>query len=109
MQISEKNINGKMRRIVIFNDNRSPNLYYVIDELRKKCIYFDYLVVYYTHNNVRSRQNFTVYFNDLSKLDNKYKPQWDYFSSETLIYNYEKHPDFLINQRYNKLKRLINE
>jgi len=35
MQISEKNINGKMRRIIIFNDNRSPNLYYVIDELRK--------------------------------------------------------------------------
>jgi len=59
---------------------------------------------------VRSEQKFIVYFNNLTKLDNdKYKPQYDYYNSQTLIYHYEKHPDFIINQRYNKLKRLINE
>lgn len=107
MDILQKNINGKMRRFVVTNNNKYSNFYYILDQIRKKCIYFDYLVVY-NRRNYGVEPYFTIYTKNLSILDlEKFKPSWGHSGPEMYICNYESDPNFLKTQRYNKLKRLL--
>jgi len=103
MQIIEKNIDSKLLRIIVINTN-NKSLACIKELIKKKCIYFDYIVIFnddrrYNDNNV------LLYTNSFTRiLTQKSK---SYYSYQAIIIDYMKSDTYKNYLRSKKFERIM--
>jgi len=104
MNIIEKTIYNKNKRFIQIQC-KTKNLFYIINLIRKKCIYFDYVIVYDTQ---RYNSKYTIYNQHFMTINiYKYISKFAYRTPELDILKYEKHPDYIKYKRETKLERIL--
>jgi hypothetical protein len=107
MQIIEKKIGLRDVRIVYF-DNYNYSKDYFIQKMKKKNIYFDYIVVLANISCSRywKKTERYLYTNNFMRLEND---EDKYFSVDGIIKKYEESKEYQLHKRENKLERILNE
>jgi len=114
MQIVEKNIitNRKPYRTkklrFIFYDYNGHSIDYITQNIRKKCIYFDYLIVVKKDGGWRNIKR-RIYDNNLNWVDHEKYTESSWFNYDSIIEKYITSKEFRLMKRQNKLERILNE
>jgi len=112
MQISEKNIEGKLLRIIIINyqGNNPKMIEGIKQKIMKRNIYFDFIVVYHTKklysNSYRhSTRDILLYNNRFQKIEIENNQNW--YSYESIIRKFITSKSYKNEIRSKKLEKIL--